>query len=84
MVTISASDVHARQLDHWMDPGPLGTLGVGTPFAIAAKVAKPEEEIVVLFGDGAWGCAGFDYDTLIRFNLPVVVVLANNAAWNQM
>lgn len=67
-----------------MDPGPLGTLGVGTPFAIAAKVAHPERDVVVLFGDGAFGCTGFDYDTLIRFNLPVVGVVGNNAAWNQI
>ncbi|MEX1157704.1 MAG: thiamine pyrophosphate-dependent enzyme [Thermomicrobiales bacterium] len=63
MVKISASAIQPRQPGHWMDPGPLGTLGVGTPFAIAAKVAKPE---------------------LIRFNLPVVGVVGNNAAWNQI
>ncbi len=67
-----------------MDPGPLGTLGVGTPFAIATKVARPDKEVVVLFGDGAFGCTGFDYDTLIRFNLPVIGVVGNNAAWNQI
>jgi acetolactate synthase-1/2/3 large subunit len=67
-----------------MDPGPLGTLGVGTPFAIATKVAHPEKEVVILFGDGAFGCTGFDYDTLIRFDLPVIGVVGNNAAWNQI
>ncbi len=84
VVTISASAIHPRRPGHWMDPGPLGTLGVGTPFAIAAKVAHPERDVVVLFGDGAFGCTGFDYDTLIRFNLPVVGVVGNNAAWNQI
>ena len=64
--------------------GPLGTLGVGTPFAIAAKTAFPATGVVALFGDGAFGCTGFDYDTLIRFNLPVVGIVANNAAWNQV
>jgi acetolactate synthase-1/2/3 large subunit len=84
VVTISAAAIQPRRPGHWMDPGPLGTLGVGTPFALAAKVARPEAEVVVLFGDGAFGCTGFDYDTLIRFNLPVVGVVGNNAAWNQI
>jgi acetolactate synthase-1/2/3 large subunit len=67
-----------------MDPGPLGTLGVGAPFAIAAKVARPDKEVFILFGDGAFGCTGFDMDTLIRFDLPVVSIVGNNAAWNQI
>ena len=84
VVTMSASAIRPHLPGHWMDPGPLGTLGVGTPFAISAKLAKPDKEIVILFGDGAFGCTGFDYDTLIRFNLPVVGIVGNNAAWNQI
>ncbi len=84
VVTMSASAIQPRQPGQWMDPGPLGTLGVGTPFALAAKVARPDKDVVILFGDGAFGCTGFDYDTLIRFNLPVVGVVGNNAAWNQI
>ncbi|SPF37869.1 Thiamine pyrophosphate enzyme TPP binding domain protein [Syntrophobacter sp. SbD1] len=84
VVTISANVIRTRKPGKWLDPGPLGTLGVGTPFAIAAKTAFPSTEVVALFGDGAFGCTGFDYDTLIRFNLPVVGIVANNAAWNQV
>lgn len=84
VVTISSRTIHPRKPGQWMDPGPLGTLGVGTPFAISAKVARPEKEAFILFGDGAFGCTGFDYDTLIRFNLPVIGVVGNNAAWNQI
>lgn len=84
VVTMSASAIQPHQPGHWMDPGPLGTLGVGTPFAIAAKVARPDDEVVILFGDGAFGCTGFDYDTLVRFKLPVVGIVGNNAAWNQI
>jgi acetolactate synthase-1/2/3 large subunit len=84
VVTISASAITPRRPGHWMDPGPLGTLGIGTPFALAAKVAHPDREVVVLFGDGAFGFTGFDYDTLIRFDLPVIGVVGNNAAWNQI
>jgi acetolactate synthase-1/2/3 large subunit len=84
VVTISANVIKMRKPGKWLDPGPLGTLGVGTPFALAAKVAFPESEVVTLFGDGAFGLTGFDYDTLIRFNLPMVGIVANNAAWNQV
>ena len=84
VVTISANVIRTRKPGKWLDPGPLGTLGVGTPFAIAAKTAFPATGVVALFGDGAFGCTGFDYDTLIRFNLPVVGIVANNAAWNQV
>ncbi|MBI2704920.1 MAG: thiamine pyrophosphate-binding protein [Actinobacteria bacterium] len=84
VVTISASAITPRRPGHWLDPGPLGTLGVGTPFAIATKTVMPRADVVCLFGDGAFGCTGFDYDTLIRFGLPVVGVVGNNAAWNQI
>lgn len=84
VVTMSASIVTPCVPGHWLDPGPLGTLGVGTPFAIAAKAAMPETEVIVLFGDGAFGLTGFDYDTLIRFKMPVIGIVANNAAWNQV
>jgi len=84
VVTMSASAVTPCMPGHLLDPGPLGTLGVGTPFAIAAKAAMPDTEVIVFFGDGAFGLTGFDYDTLIRFNMPVIGVVANNAAWNQV
>jgi len=84
VVTMSAGIITPCEPGHWMDPGPLGTLGVGTPFAIAAKAALPDTEVIILFGDGAFGLTGFDYDTLVRFNMPVIGVVANNAAWNQV
>lgn len=84
VVTISAGVIRTRKPGQWLDPGPLGTLGVGAPFAIAACAARPHSEVFVLFGDGAFGLTGFDYDTLIRFNMPVIGVVANNAAWNQV
>ncbi len=84
VVTISAGVIEPRLPGQWLDPGPLGTLGVGMPFALAAKVALPHKEALVLFGDGAFGFNGFEYDTAVRFNLPVVGVVGNNAAWNQV
>jgi acetolactate synthase-1/2/3 large subunit len=84
VVTISASVIQPHRPGQWLDPGPLGTLGVGMPFAIAAKVALPHKEAFVFFGDGAFGFNGFEFDTAVRFNLPVVSVVGNNAAWNQI
>jgi acetolactate synthase-1/2/3 large subunit len=84
IVTMSASVIRTHKPGHWLDPGPLGTLGVGAPFAIAAKAAMPDKEIFVLFGDGAFGLTGFDFDTAIRFDLPFVSVVGNNAGWNQI
>ncbi len=84
VVTFSASVVQTRKPGQWLDPGPLGTLGVGMPFAIAARMAFPQKEAFILFGDGAFGLNGFEFDTAVRFNLPVVSVVGNNAAWNQI
>jgi acetolactate synthase-1/2/3 large subunit len=67
-----------------MDPGPLGTLGVGTPFAMAAKFVHPEKEVLCYFGDGAFAMTGFDMETCMRFKLPFLGVIGNNSAMNQI
>jgi acetolactate synthase-1/2/3 large subunit len=67
-----------------MDPGPLGTLGVGMPFALAAQLANPGKPVVIVYGDGAFGLNGFEYDTAVRFNLPIVGIMGNDGAWGQM
>jgi acetolactate synthase-1/2/3 large subunit len=68
----------------WMDPGPLGTLGVGMPFAIAAQLSHPDDRVLIVYGDGSFGLNGFEYDTAVRFGLPIVGVVGNDAAWGQM
>ena len=68
----------------WMDPGPLGTLGVGMPFALAAQLSHPDQRVLIVYGDGAFGLNGFEYDTAVRFGLPIVGVVGNDAAWGQM
>ena len=84
IVTFSGGVVQPRTPGHWMDPGPLGTLGVGIPFVLAAKYARPEKEVVALFGDGAFSLTGWDFETLVRFNLPFVGVVGNNSSMNQI
>lgn len=68
----------------WMDPGPLGTLGVGMPFGLAAQIAKPDKRVLIIYGDGSFGLNGFEYDTAVRFNLPIVGIVGVDGAWGQM
>jgi len=68
----------------WMDPGPLGTLGVGMPFALAAQLAKPDKRVLIIYGDGSFGLNGFEYDTAVRFDLPIVGIVGVDGAWGQM
>jgi acetolactate synthase-1/2/3 large subunit len=68
----------------WMDPGPLGTLGVGMPFALAAQIAHPDKRVLIVYGDGSFGLNGFEYDTAVRFKLPIVGIVGNDGAWGQM
>ena len=84
IVTFSGQVVKPRGPGLWMDPGPLGTLGVGIPFVLASKLVFPERKVVALFGDGAFGLTGFDFETLVRLKLPFVGVVGNNSAMNQI
>jgi acetolactate synthase I/II/III large subunit len=84
VVTFSGGVVQPKGPGLWMDPGPLGTLGVGVPFAIAAKVAQPDREVVCLFGDGAFSLTGWDFETAMRFDLPFIGVVGNNSYMNQI
>jgi len=84
VVTISAQAVQPRTPGHWMDPGALGSLGVGTGFALAAKLANPEKEVLCYYGDGSFGMTGFDMETANRFGAPYVAVVGNNSAMNQI
>ena len=65
----------------WMDPGPFGCLGAGPGQAIGAKLAHPERQVCLLLGDGAFGFAGVEFDTMARHGLPVVGVMGNNGIW---
>lgn len=73
--------VEPRQPGSWLDPGPFGCLGAGLGAAIAARVARPSSQVVLLLGDGAAGMSLMDVDTLVRHDLPVVMVMGNNGAW---
>jgi acetolactate synthase I/II/III large subunit len=65
----------------WLDPGPYGCLGTGLGYALAARLARPDAQVVLLLGDGAAGFSLMDVDTLVRHRLPAVIVCGNNGIW---
>jgi acetolactate synthase-1/2/3 large subunit len=65
----------------WLDSGPFGCLGSGPGYALAAKLARPERQVVLLQGDGAFGFSGMEWDTLVRHDVQVVSVVGNNGIW---
>lgn len=68
----------------WMDPGPLGTLGVGPGYAMAAKLARPDANVVLVYGDGSFGFNAMEFEAMVRQNIPVVSLIGNDAAWTQI
>jgi acetolactate synthase-1/2/3 large subunit len=84
IVGISASIINANLPGHWLDPGPFGCLGVGPSFAIAAKLAKPDKQVCIVYGDGSFGLNAMEYDTAIRHKLPFVGIIGNDQAWGQI
>ena len=84
IVATAAKIIPVKREGAWMDPGPLGTLGVGMPFALAAQASNPDKRVVIVYGDGSFGLNGFEYDTAVRFNLPIIGIVGNDAAWGQM
>jgi hypothetical protein len=67
-----------------MDPGPFGCLGVGAPFAMAAKHVHPDKQVLVVYGDGSFGFNGMEFESAARQDLPFVGVVGNDGAWGEM
>lgn len=80
-VSFAGKFVEPKRPGGWLDPGPYGCLGAGLGAAIAARLARPSSQVVLLLGDGAAGFSLMDVDTLVRHHLPVVMVMGNNSAW---
>ncbi len=86
VVALASKVIPLSRPGQWLDPGPLGCLGVGAPFALAAKALDNgnQKRVVVLSGDGSFGLNGFDFETCVRFGFKVTVVVGNDAAWGQI
>jgi acetolactate synthase-1/2/3 large subunit len=80
-VSYAGKYTEPRRPGGWLDPGPYGCLGTGLGYAIAARVARPAAQVVLLLGDGAAGFSLMDADTLVRHRLPVVMICGNNGIW---
>jgi acetolactate synthase-1/2/3 large subunit len=80
-VSFAGKFVEPKRPGGWLDPGPYGCLGAGMGSAIAARLTRPSAQVVLLYGDGAAGMSLMDVDTLVRHDLPVVMVCGNNSAW---
>ncbi|NIO04962.1 MAG: acetolactate synthase [Proteobacteria bacterium] len=84
IVACGARVIPVNKPGNWMDPGPFGCLGVGPPFAIAAKLAHPDKRVLILHGDGSFGLNGMEFDTAIRHDIPIVSIIGNDAGWGQI
>jgi len=80
-VSFAGRLVEPKLPGRWLDPGPYGCLGTGLGYAIGARLAYPSSQVVLMLGDGAAGLSLMDVDTLVRHNLPVVMIVGNNSAW---
>src|SRR5439155_6812047 len=67
-----------------VDLGPMGCLGTGTGFAMAAQIARPGKKVLILHGDGAFGLNGMEFESMVRQQLPVVSIIGNDGAWGQI
>jgi thiamine pyrophosphate-dependent acetolactate synthase large subunit-like protein len=66
---------------HRLNSGPFGTMGVGLPFGLGAKIAKPDKQVIVVHGDGSFGLNAMELDTAVRHKIPVLVVISLNGGW---
>jgi acetolactate synthase-1/2/3 large subunit len=80
-VSFAGRLVEREQPGLWIDPGPFGCLGSGPAYAMAAKLARPERQVILISGDGAFGFSAMEFDTMVRHRIPVVCVVGNNGIW---
>ncbi len=84
IVSYAGRVINVSRPGYWLDPGPMGCLGTGTGFAIAAQLARPDEKVLIIHGDGAFGLNGMEFESMVRQNLPVVSIIGNDGAWGQI
>jgi acetolactate synthase-1/2/3 large subunit len=84
VVGCAAKFIPLQRPGQWLDPGPFGCLGVGPPFAMAAKLLRPESRVLLIAGDGAFGLNGMELETAVRFSLPLTCIIGNDGGWGQI
>src|SRR6266478_5025774 len=84
IVSYGGRVINVYKPGYWLDPGPMGCLGTGTGFAMAAQIARPGKKVLILHGAGAFGLNGMEFESMVRKNLPVVSIIGNDGAWGQI
>jgi acetolactate synthase-1/2/3 large subunit len=80
----AANVLRPRGFGHWLDAGPLGTLGAGPGYAMAAKLASPKSDVIIMYGDGSFGLNMMEFEACVRQKINIVGVIGNDAAWTQI
>ncbi len=84
IVSYGARVISVARPGYWLDAGPMGCLGTGTGYAIAAQLARPDKKVLILHGDGAFGLNGMEFESMVRQKLPIVSIIGNDGAWGQI
>jgi len=84
IVSYGGRIINVARPGYWLDSGPMGCLGAGTGFAMAAQIARPGSKALILHGDGAFGLNGMEFESMVRQKLPVVSIIGNDGAWGQI
>ncbi len=84
VVGCASKIVRLHRSGQWLDPGPFGCLGVGPSFAIAAKLLHPDQRVLLIAGDGAFGLNGMELETAVRFGLGITCIVGNDGGWGQI
>jgi acetolactate synthase I/II/III large subunit len=84
IVSYGGRIINVYRPGYWLDPGPMGCLGTGTGFAMAAQIARPGKKVLILHGDGAFGLNGMEFESMVRQQLPIVSIIGNDGAWGQI
>jgi acetolactate synthase-1/2/3 large subunit len=84
IVSYAGRVINVARPGYWLDPGPMGCLGTGTGFAMAAQLARPGQKVLIIHGDGAFGLNGMEFESMVRQKLPIVSIIGNDGAWGQI
>jgi acetolactate synthase I/II/III large subunit len=84
IVSYAGRVINVAKPGYWLDSGPMGCLGTGTGFAMAAQLARPGKRVLMVYGDGSFGLNGMEFESMVRQKLPIVAIIGNDGAWGQI
>src|SRR5579883_3059103 len=84
IVSYAGRVISVHKPGYWLDSGPMGCLGTGTGFAMAAQLARPGQKVLIVNGDGSFGLNGMEFESMVRQKLPIVAIIGNDGAWGQI